>query len=1438
MHSFLKHTRCGSVMDIAVVVIFALIGTSLLLDYAGSSYARADVWVTKTIDWIATNATVTDTNGNRILRKLDGVPTAWGNSGASSLQRMAGDGTALFRADEVDTSRIFGLSLNDPDLAYQSVDYGIMLDYTGNTSTGLNVSVYENGVKRGTFFTNVTSLDLPGNYFYIDRVGTSVRYNRLGYGAFYNSTVPSSGSLLVDVSLKTAGATIANGALYALNHPPTVNDQTLIAVTEIVGGTPAPSPLAIDLGVTDTDGDPLQYYMIRHPSGGTLSGTMPNALLYTPDQNFTGKDSFEFKVFDGYEYSTIGMVTIYVWSRQRLDAAEGTEPTLSYAPNGDLRVFYNIGDEINGNAMVVRTRRAGEAVFGPEDTIWGDARTAAAYYHDNGLIELAVDAGEQVRMFTSTDNGATWDSGPFDYYSGRELLSDSDAPMPLGFTTDLDYVQARLFFNYMTDYNQTNIYYAYKDKDTQEWQDAVPLPTIGGFYYNQTITGTYENGDHVGVFTDRGLLFDEGNQDLSFDFLPGGANNPLNSTDMAVGVNDKPYFVQATNTTATDHTLFIRSSNNYGVNWDAPQPVVEHAAKKFQIPHLAVSQNKIAAAWLEDADLPSMPRLLRCATSNDGGTTWSDDIQTIIAFAAPKRIGAASVNYNTQRGLDIESHETKFAVAYSVMEDANNTPWNYTDDRRGGVYLMEIDLFDYANPASTTFWVDANASFPYGDGSATHPFRTIQEAIDLANEGYEIRIVQGTYTAPAGPVLDWRSKNLRIIGGYSAVNGTYNPAQYPVILDGQGVAGRRVIYAKGLGAQSELVGVTVRGGSASGNSPDDDGGGMYVYDGSMKITNCIFENNTSAGRGGGLYLGRWSGGMGGQATLANCIFRNNNSGAFGGGVSSRDLYSFTVTNCVFENNTALNIRGDGASGGGMFVLNIDPVSVTGCTFINNYAETEGGGLANSGGSNITINRCTFKSNTCFQSGGAIRNWLVGVETIINCVFWQNKAGRDQAGNPSPCGGAGGAVQSGAVNNLLIHSSTFNGNSATLYGQAIDNVETSPTMKNCILWDGGTDEIYDDPCPVPCVTTITYSNIQGGHVGEFNIDANPYFSNPASGDLRLTSSSPCIDTGTSSGAPNIDIAGQARPLDGNGSGGAQYDMGAYEYKRTTSGGGCFLAGTKITLADGSTKPIEDIRVGDMVLAFDEKTNELKADKVKQTFVHPDEEGYLIINGRIKATANHPVYAKGQWREIGTLEVGDELLNAQGKPERITSKEYVQAKVTVYNIEVNPFHTYIADNVVVHNKGGGGCFLAGTPITMADGSIKPIEQLKVGDKLLAFDEKTGGFKPDAIKHVFVFPENDEGYFLINKHLKVTPHHTFYVEGKWIEAGKLAVGDQLLNAEGKEEPITSLEYVKAKATVYNLEVNPYHTFIAGGVVVHNATMEGGDMAAVAISKGPITR
>ncbi|MCD4705145.1 Ig-like domain-containing protein [bacterium] len=135
------------------------------------------------------------------------------------------------------------------------------------------------------------------------------------------------------------------------------------------------------------------------------------------------------------------------------------------------------------------------------------------------------------------------------------------------------------------------------------------------------------------------------------------------------------------------------------------------------------------------------------------------------------------------------------------------------------------------------------------------------------------------------------------------------------------------------------------------------------------------------------------------------------------------------------------------------------------------------------------------------------------------------------------------------------------------------------------------------------------------------------------------------------------------------------------------GGCFLEGTQISMADGSTKSIEDIKVGDQIMTFDNILDQKMASgRVSEVFKHivPN---YLIINNDLKLTPEHLIYSNGKFKEAGFLEKGDWIINKKGEKIAIESIEIINEIVTVYNFRVDPQHTYFAQGYYVHNDKGG-------------------------------------------------------------------------------------------------------------------------------------------------------
>ena len=217
----------------------------------------------------------------------------------------------------------------------------------------------------------------------------------------------------------------------------------------------------------------------------------------------------------------------------------------------------------------------------------------------------------------------------------------------------------------------------------------------------------------------------------------------------------------------------------------------------------------------------------------------------------------------------------------------------------------------------------------------------------------------------------------------------------------------------------------------------------------------------------------------------------------------------TLISCTFTENTATD-----SNGGGMHNNNNSPTLID-CTFIKNVATGVcGGGMHNELSSSPTLINCTFSENTA-PSGGGMENSYSASPTLTNCTFRANKAG--------------------------------------LSGGAMYNTDdSSPTLTNCILWADSAplsgNEIYNDPeAGEPSTPVVTYSCVADGYPGAGNISTDPMLVGTTGANGRIRPASPCINAGTTTGAPDTDIRGVDRPQ------GSGIDMGAYELDDSDSDG---------------------------------------------------------------------------------------------------------------------------------------------------------------------------------------------------------------------------------------------------------------------------------------------
>lgn len=119
------------------------------------------------------------------------------------------------------------------------------------------------------------------------------------------------------------------------------------------------------------------------------------------------------------------------------------------------------------------------------------------------------------------------------------------------------------------------------------------------------------------------------------------------------------------------------------------------------------------------------------------------------------------------------------------------------------------------------------------------------------------------------------------------------------------------------------------------------------------------------------------------------------------------------------------------------------------------------------------------------------------------------------------------------------------------------------------------------------------------------------------------------------------------------------------------------------------PIENVKIGDVVLAWNEETRKNEYKPVVETFVNKTTElTHVFVNGQeIISTPQHPFYSpiKG-WVPAYQLGVGDVLQMSDGRCSAIEKVECekLNGTVLVYNFHVEADHTYyVADGILVHN-----------------------------------------------------------------------------------------------------------------------------------------------------------
>ena len=305
-------------------------------------------------------------------------------------------------------------------------------------------------------------------------------------------------------------------------------------------------------------------------------------------------------------------------------------------------------------------------------------------------------------------------------------------------------------------------------------------------------------------------------------------------------------------------------------------------------------------------------------------------------------------------------------------------------------------------------------------------------------------------------------------------------------------------------------------------------------------------------------------------------------------------------------------------------------------------------------------------------------------------------------------------------------------------------------------------------------------------------------------------------------------------------------------------GCFTKGTKVKTPLGYAT-IESLKKGDLVKSYDTKVEAKVDSEVTETFLHKNHDGYLVINGNIKTTSNHPFYSNGDWVDAGELSVGDKILHVDGLEHTIESIENYDDTIDVYNIEVDGNHNYYAENYLVHNKGIESVGAGEAVMISGSSGLEPKAQISmsVGDKVLSANitglpdsdtaseyllwEYTGSditsqltLATSSVSAVgsgsyiqWVSIQANNG---LDNPVTMTPSHTILTwsgssyphTGSWFfeYAGDIIPGNKFLSSSLEVIDVTSWQFASASVSqsFYRSNIEPHDVYFVDGILVHN--------------------
>ena len=242
-----------------------------------------------------------------------------------------------------------------------------------------------------------------------------------------------------------------------------------------------------------------------------------------------------------------------------------------------------------------------------------------------------------------------------------------------------------------------------------------------------------------------------------------------------------------------------------------------------------------------------------------------------------------------------------------------------------------------------------------------------------------------------------------------------------------------------------------------------------------------------------------------------------------------------------------------------------------------------------------------------------------------------------------------------------------------------------------------------------------------------------------------------------------------------------------------------------------------------------------------------ERTFIINDTDDATAASAITssAEGVYKSsalsVTTQQVGFSIIQPTFTPSTVTNQ--LPPLTWTTEDQLPDINNYITNNITNvtninrntggnnNNNGGGCCFDPDALVTMADGSLKKICKIQIGD--LVADGTDGintviGIEAPVLGNRLMYSFNGNWAFVSEEHPIMTSEgwgafdpDSWAVEGEFIgKLVKIDIGSEILNSDGTYETVEYIDHkiMPGDYVIYNLLLDGDHMYNVEGYVVHN--------------------